>query len=534
MEIIKTDVLVIGGGLAGLVAALEAKAKGLEVLLISKSKVGRSGNTLVSNAFIAAQPEVFGDEERQLFIEDILKSGKEINDLQLVELFVDNSFQVIKILEKYGVNLKKTNGIYVRGKAPGHSEARNIFVNTEKVKLMSKGLAITLPLLAKAKEMGIKLMERCSVVKILTKDNQVCGAVALAKKDGRFFTIKTGVVILASGGNGQVFAQTNNTNDVTGDSYSLAYEAGARLRDMEYIQFFPTMMYKPVKLALTSALFGEGAVLRNALGEAFMVNYDPAGNMATRDIMCQAIFNEITAGRGKEGCVFLDCTAISEEILVNKYKEFYDYLKKAGIDLRKEYVPVAPGTHFCMGGIAINEQGETSVKGLWACGEAVGGLHGANRLGGNALAEAIIFGSLVGARVEKVQNVPLLEEIQLQPLQDGDITLDELKKALREIMWKYSSIIRSRDTLLQAQDQVKEIKESLKYVKLSCVGDQIRFYELISLLNNAELITTGAICREESRGAHYRSDFPETDIKFKGNFYLQKVNGKVKVEFEKC
>jgi succinate dehydrogenase/fumarate reductase flavoprotein subunit len=535
-EEIKTDVLVIGGGAAGLMAALEAKTIGLDVAIVSKSKVGKSGNTVISGAGMAIlAPDPDSKDSACLFSCDTYRSGKEINDRDMVGLYIKGTMKIIDKLTRYGVVFKQLENQYIKKRPPGHSVARLFSTDFSTCPYLNRGLSLTLPLLRSARNSGVKIIDFAPVIKLLTKDGQVAGAVAISKKSGSMLVFRTNVVTLACGGGGMIFSKSNNTRDITGDSYALAYDSGALLRDMEFVQFYPTMMFAPVKVTISSPLFGEGAFLRNALSERFMRNYDKMGDMATRDIMTRAIFTEITEGRGSKGSIFMDCRQIDPNKLATRYTELLRLLRKVGIDPLKELIPISPATHFFMGGIHINEETETTVKGLLACGESVGGLHGANRLGGNALSEALVFGALAGrqaAKLLKKKSEPEMPACDLMPFQNGSLSISELKQALRRISWKYLSIVRNQKYGKTALSEINQISDALKKVKIGCVRDLIDYYELKGMVTTSHLILKGAMVRKESRGAHFRSDFRNLDdATYKGSFFYQKLKGDMKIQF---
>ena len=535
-EEIKTDVLVIGGGAAGLTAALEAKNFGLDVTVIAKSKVGRSGNTIIAGTGMAVLMEGPESEDTgDIFKKDTLASGKQINDPDMVGCFMKGSPGIADKLTGYGVVLRKMDDRLMIKQAPGHSVARSLTTDFSKFPYLTRGLSLTLPLLKSAQKSGIKIIDFAPVIKLLVRDGTIAGAVAIDKKAEKVLIFRTPTVILAAGGGGRVFSRSNNTRDITGDSYTLAFDAGATLRDMEFVQFYPTMMFSPIKATISSPLFGEGAYLRNALGERFMEKYDPAGDMATRDIMTRAMFNEVTEGRGDKGNIYMDCRDLPKAVLTGKFSELLRLLSKADIDPKKDLIPISPATHFFMGGIAVNADGESSIPGLLACGEAVGGLHGANRLGGNALSEAFVFGTIAGSRAAKMLRsgiTPGVDIGEIEPYRNGDVKLSELKQRLRETTWKHLSIIRNRQYSEQAQNEIDRIEASLEYAEIRSIYDLVAFYEIKSMVSTTRLIACGGIARKESRGAHFRSDFPQTDDNgFKGSFYFKKDHGNLIVEY---
>jgi succinate dehydrogenase/fumarate reductase flavoprotein subunit len=266
-----------------------------------------------------------------------------------------------------------------------------------------------------------------------------------------------------------------------------------------------------------------------------MERYDPAGDMATRDIMTRAMFNEVRDGRDEKGNIFMDCRHLPKEILTSKFAELLRLLSKADIDPLKDLIPISPATHFFMGGIAVDDQCRTSLPGLLACGEAVGGLHGANRLGGNALSEAFVFGVVAGRRAAEGRGKKAAAEVDVEesiPFRKGDIAISELKQMLRETAWRYLSIIRDQDSAQKAHAELNRIEASLDTVNVQSVYDLVDLYELKGMITTARLIAHCSIERKESRGAHFRSDFPDTDDKtYKGSFYIRNDNGKMTSAF---
>ena len=311
-DIVQCDVLIIGGGAAALVAALEARKAVDDVLIVCKGKVGRSGNTIVSAVQFAVSDPDSPDSIEQHF-QDTLLGGQAINDEALVQLLASQVGHRVRDLEGYGVPFVRVGGELRRQLAPGHSSPRCISVQAGDYPQATQGLSITLPLLKQVVNRGVRLIERTPVIKLLVEEGQVCGAIGLDVKGRRAIVLQAKAVVLACGGGGQIFAMTDNTLDVSGDSYALALETGATLRDMEFVQFYPACMTSPLKTIIPTRLFAQGAVLRNKAGERFMPRYDPdRAEMATRDVMSRAIFLEMQ--RTGERGVHLDCTQIPPDV----------------------------------------------------------------------------------------------------------------------------------------------------------------------------------------------------------------------------
>lgn len=516
MEVFQTDILVVGGGLAGLSAAIAGSNSGqVQVTIASKGKIGSSGNTIVSTGCLAGyiKDRIEGDSDES-FAQDILQAGEYINDKEMVTTFVEKSGEMLLRLQKYGVNFLGDKDKLQAHMSPGHSFPRVYQAVSDKYPYSLQGMAITKPLWQVAKEMGIKFLEGISIYKLTKEQDQVTGALGFTKK-GQQIAIKAKAVILSAGGCGQIFANNNNTNDITGDSYGLAQSAGALLKDMEFMQFYPTMMVKPLKTAVTTTLFSLGATLVNKEGETFMTKYDPRrGDMTTRDIMSRAIFTEIKEGRAVEGGVNFDCSQIPEEQFKEKYPTLYNLLIKAKINPAKDKIIVSPVAHFFMGGISTNKNGKTDVPGLWAAGEAVGGLHGANRLSSNALTEAVVFGALAGEEAahysEKIKHLnSKISQERLSLNTKGDLNLKEIKQSLKQILWQDVAIVRNEEGLKHAQEKVGEINDNLDYIHISSLQEAVSLLELKNSLLTAEAIIEAALHRKESRGAHYRTDYPQ-------------------------
>ncbi|MHB8986388.1 MAG: FAD-dependent oxidoreductase, partial [Eubacteriales bacterium] len=470
MENLRCDVLVVGGGLAGMVAALEARKHVEKVVLASKAPAGRSGNTIVSGAGFSAyiRADMQEDSEDQFF-RDTFDGGLRVGDPRLIGTLAEKAGPALLVLEAvYGVELQRHDGRIVRRQPPGHSFPRSVPTVFSSYPYLVRGLSITRPLAGKLPASGIICLDGYTVTDLAVHEGEICGAYLLdGRGTGLPVSVSAKAVVLAAGGGGRLFSHTNNTNDVAGDSYALALRAGAELRDMEFVQFYPTMGVKPVKVTVSNPLFGHGAVLRNRSGERFMERYDPRGDMATRDAMARAIFWEVAKGNGVDGGVYLDCTGIREDILQKVYPSFVRFLRKQKHDIFNDRLIVYPSTHFFCGGIKIDPLGYTRVPGLFAAGEAAGGMHGANRLSGNALSEALVFGFCAGEGAGKYAAIKSgsLPELPAPPLPQlnikGDISPDEVCGALRRTLWQDVSLVRDQRSLERARLVIMDCEKSL-------------------------------------------------------------------------
>jgi aspartate oxidase len=299
---------------------------------------------------------------------------------------------------------------------------------------------------------------------------------------------------------------------------------------MEQVQFYPTMMFEPVKAPISNPLFGAGAVLRNGDKERFMEHYDSAGDMATRDNMARAIFLEIQAGRGVDGCVYMDCTSIPPDQLKELYKDFYHFLLAAKLDPTKDFLKVSPCVHYFLGGIVIDENAATNIPGLYAAGEICGGIHGANRLSGAALMEACVFGWQAGisAASQITKNITHPESILPAVSLGGkpDEKYSTTIRTLRTMMWENVSLIRSEKSLQQMNVYIDHVLQQLKMD-----SNDVYDLSLRSMLNVAKAVTLSALARKESRGAHFRSDYSQTSAEFDGNIYCRKKGDSLEAEF---
>lgn len=508
-----TDVLVIGGGVAGLCAALEAKDNGSEVTILAKTKVGRGGNTLMTrNGMAAVMEEGFDGDSTVSHAEDTMKGGLQINDKKLVETMTSHGPEAISRLIELGVPfLKEEDQLYRKG-SPGHSHKRFLTVDGSSIKSpWIQGIALMGPLLEKASEIGINVIDNIAITELLKdKEGQVVGARGLDLKNNKAQLISSKAVIIASGGAGRLYAKNTNAADATGDGYALASLAGAQIRDMEFMQFHPAVVIEGGRIVMSTSIFADGAVLRNSEGKAFMKDYSDQGDMATRDVMAQAVFREIQAGRGTElDGVQLDLTRIPKEVMQSKYKPLYDFLKG------REHIQVAPSAHFTMGGIVIDEKGQTTVPGLFAAGEAAGGVHGANRLAGNALTEAAVFGFIAGKEAASFASAttalssdPAEHEANFsfnESANGQELDFKELRQDLIKLMNDCVGIIRTTEGLNNTQQSLQQYYHQVREYNPKDFNNLIEQKQLLLMLETAKLITEASLKRTESLGAHYRT-----------------------------
>lgn len=546
MDYHDTDVLIIGGGLAGLRAAIAAAEVGVRVTVACKRQAARSGNTIVAECGIAvASPKVDPEDSVAQHLEDTLKSGKGLCDDRLARLLAEHAEKEVFALSRYGVVFGRDQAEHLlRGQPPGHTRRRSVRAESDHLPQNARGQSLTLPLLQYGQQMGITFLDRTPIVQLVARHSALQGAVAVDEANERYVYIRARAVVMAAGGTGQIFASTNNTADITGDSYALALGAGASLRDMEFPQFYPNWGINPFRATVSTVLMGDGAVLRNAHRDRFMPRYYPdAKDMATRDQTSLAIFREVQAGRGVEGGVYLDASGVEREVLEVKYHHICETMRRFGLDFGKDSVIVTPVVHHYMGGIVVNETLESEVAGLYAAGEACGGTHGANRLSGNAFTECIVFGALAGtaaAQCAQGRETPAMpsdtELEELLPVCDvrtDGTELVDLRRALQKSLWEKNGIVRTEQSLLSALGDIERIRGCLANGIARQPKHMIQYHELLNMLDTAEAAVRSALIRKESRGAHFREDFPyQDDDHWLGRVVVRKRGQVIKAWFE--
>lgn len=521
VEPLSVDVLVVGGGVAALRAAIASREAGAETLLCCKSVAGRSGNTVVSTADISAYAADLGpDDSEEIFAEDTLGSGARIADDRLVRILAERSGPALLELERLGIRLLRAEGAIDRTRAAGHSRGRTYRADSAGLG-PNKGLALSVPLAQRARDLGVQCLDRTPVVSLAVHDGAIAGAIAVDLESSAVLAISAPAVILAAGGASHLFARTNGTADTTGDAIAMALRAGAVARDMEFVQWHPTRMDTPVPLFLSNGLLADGAIFRDTAGRAFMREYDQRADLAPRDVLAKAVFTEARSGRGVDGGVYLDCTGVPPERIALRHGHVAEVLKRHGVDILRDWLVVSPATHFLMGGIAIDEQSASSLAGLFVAGETAGGIHGANRLGGNAFCEGLVFGTIAGqgaaawARRSSPRPLPAgtveaLEGCVELDAADPRPALAWMWQAARRTMWDHASIVREGAGLREATADLDRIAREAACVRGRTAAEGARILDLRAGLDCARAIVTTAMFREESRGAHWRTDFPET------------------------
>jgi len=513
---VETDVIIIGAGIAGLYTALKA-SETQRVLMITKKSLFDS-NTRYAQGGIAA---VISDEDSPEFHrQDTLIAGAGLCDAAAVDVLVHEGPHGVQELVRFGTIFDEEDGHYALTKEGAHSQRRILHANGD-----ATGYEIVRALAEKVKSVSsIELWDDHFVLDLLTEDGECRGALVQKPGGGRV-AVFGNATILCSGGTGQLYRYTTNPEVATGDGVAMAYRAGAKIRDMEFIQFHPTSLCYPgaPRFLISEAVRGEGAILRNIRGERFMEKYHPQLELAPRDVVARAIVDEMEAT--KSTYVYIDITHESPDLIRHRFPTIYEYCLSYGLDLTSDWIPVAPAAHYMMGGVKTDLYGETSIRRLFACGEVSStGVHGANRLASNSLSEAIVFGQRIVDRINGLaQNPSTLAcssysgERTAAPMG----TLVERRLKLQKVMVRYVGLRRSRAGLLKG---LEELKRQLPIFQ-TCLTkrDQLEF---ANLLTCALLVTEAALDREESRGGHFREDFPERDdLHWRKHTILQREQG---------
>lgn len=515
IETINTGVLVVGGGGAGLCAALSARKEGAEVLLAAKSRPGRACNTAVSKGTFAVATGAADDRNTpDLHFRDTIVSGRWINRPGLVRTMVDGAREQLNNLMDYQVPLSRTDDGKLRIRlAPGHSVARQ--VTTEK----RFGTDCTLPLLAHTEKLGVAFASGLFVERLCIGDEgRIAGAVAIDPVRRGLVAIQARAVVLAGGGAGQVYSRTNNAPGATGDGYALGFRAGIPLVDMEFVQFYPTYVLEHSFMGIMASyeilVSGGGAVLRNSLGEDIIRLHGQHPASITRDALTQVMSREIHQGRGVNGGIWMDLSTIP-----NDKVDFYRRFIPGRLGGRQGFV-VSPVAHHFMGGLLVGDRGETGIEGLFSAGEVNGGVHGANRLGGNALTEAWVFGEITGrlaaqfsrrkGRGVAIKNLDrTAAEIESRTGGRGPFPVERVRRDVQRLMWEKAGIIRTGDGLTQLAGNFARMRSDLADAGAGSWKELISKLETENMLLAGEAVARSALLREESRGAHYRLDFPD-------------------------
>ena len=514
----QVDFLVLGGGVAGLTFALEAAAQG-SVLVLTK-RVRSEGNTQYAQGGIAA---VLGaDDSLERHVEDTLVAGAGLCHRDAVETTVGEGPERIRWLLSLGVEFDREapDRLHLTREG-GHSRRRVAHAKD------TTGREVERALLAACDARGIRIVEDAVAIDLVTSEkvglggpNRALGAYALDRASGDISTVAARVTVLATGGAGKVYLYTSNPDVATGDGVAMAHRAGAAVANMEFFQFHPTCLYHPQakSFLISEALRGEGGILRNRAGEAFMGRYDPRKELAPRDIVARSIDAEVK--RRGDDCAFLDMTHLPKAFLIEHFPNIYATCKEFGIDMAVQPLPVVPAAHYQCGGVVTDLEGRTTVPRLLAVGEvACTGLHGANRLASNSLLEGLVFGTRAARALRSIE-AGSESAAQLPDWNPGDaldpdegVVVTHNWEEVRRTMWNYVGIVRSVKRLERARTRMATLRTEIReyYWRYKVTPDLV---ELRNLADVAMLVVECALRRRESRGLHYLIDFPANDDRF--------------------
>jgi succinate dehydrogenase / fumarate reductase flavoprotein subunit len=518
------DVIVVGAGLAGMRAAVEAARAGLNVAIVSKIHPVRSHSVAAQGGINAALKKT---DSWKNHMSDTVKGSDYLGDQDAIEILCREAPDNIIEFERMGAIFSRDEAGRIAQRPFGGADYPRTCYLADRT-----GHGLVHVIYEQLLKYGIALYEEWQVVELVLRRNRVAGIIALEVSTGRLHRLRSKATVLATGGYGRVFRSTTNALSTTGDGMSLALRAGTPLMDMEFVQFHPTTL-KRTGILITEGARGEGAYLINSKGERFMERYAPAKkDLASRDVVCRAEQTEINEGRGVDGCVLLDLRHLGSEKINERLPQIRELsIDFAGVDPVEKPIPIKPGAHYSMGGVMTDVHGATPIKGLYAVGEcACVSVHGANRLGGNSLLETIVFGRRAGIAASQYCQGSELEPFPDEALgaaafnvanilnrEEGE-SPHVLLNEVRDAMEQHCGIFRTENGLREGLNKVEELRERYKSVILTDRRDSfntelLTILELGHILDLVKAIFTGALGRHESRGSHFRGDYPERDDK---------------------
>jgi L-aspartate oxidase len=506
------DYIVLGSGVAGLRAAIELAGAG-RVAVLTKDRLDESNTEYAQGGVAVAMSD---DDEISLHVEDTLNAGAGLCDEQAVRVLVEEGPRYITELIDWGARFDRKGGALAFTQEAAHSRRRILHARGD-----STGREIVRALIAHArKQPNIELVAHAATIGLIVEEGRCSGVRFIDPNESLRRELRARAVVLATGGAGQIYAQTTNPSVATGDGMAMAYAAGATMLDLEFTQFHPTALALEgaPRFLLSEALRGEGAILRNHDSEAFARRYDDRGELAPRDIVARAIVAEME--RTGARWMYLDLTHLEADFLRERFPNIFETCLRYGLDLTRDRLPVSPAAHYVMGGVRTDTYGRTTLSGLYAAGEvACTGVHGANRLASNSLLEGLVFGARAGAAA--VEDTPRLQKLsasdELVEFDLAEWRLDpRIKKRVQEIMWRKVGLIRRADDL-------RDAVEDFTAMAAENVNERTRNFVTL-----AKLMAEAALWREESRGGHFREDCPSRDDEHWRVHSAQRINQPIK------
>jgi len=489
----ETDFIVIGSGIAGLRAAVELGRAG-SVLILTKDELTESSTKYAQGGVAVALSD---DDEIALHFEDTLRAGAGLCDPEAVRVLVEEGPHYVNELIEWGCRFDRVGDRLEFGKEAAHSRRRIVHARGD-----ATGREIVRTLRERLRDLPrVEILPHAFALRLLVRDGACVGVHYVDTRARASHTIRARAIVLATGGAGHIYAHTTNPDVVTGEGMAMAYEAGALLGDMEFVQFHPTALHREgaPRFLLSEALRGEGGVLRNRFGERFMPRYHEQAELAPRDVVARAIASELH--RTGAECVYLDLTHLPADFLRERFPRIHETCRRYGLDMTRDWIPVSPAAHYFMGGVRTDLDGWTGIAGLFAAGEvSCTGVHGANRLASNSLLEGLVFGARAARRALSVASssgpAPAAEP---EPSPE-DATIDRaIAERIRMLMWTAVGLIRHGDALRSAVGELE---------RLRAVAPTLATRHMATV---AWLVARAALFREESRGAHFRADFPTPD-----------------------
>ncbi|TXT56663.1 MAG: Fumarate reductase (CoM/CoB) subunit A [Candidatus Thorarchaeota archaeon] len=521
---IMCDVLVVGAGGAGCRAAIEAAKHNLDVIMISKELLGKAHTAMAEGGYNVSLGNVDPDDNPETHFKDTIVGGNYLNNQHLAEILVRDAPQRIFDLEDMGAVFDRTPEGKIAQRPFGKQSWRRTAYASDRT-----GSEIMVTLTEAIRKTSVRVFDEVFATKLLVTDGKIAGICAVDLKYGDYLIFRAKSVVMATGGAGRIYKVTSNAQLDVGDGYGMAYEAGCEMIDMEMVQFHPTGMVKPESAKgrlVTEAVRGEGGILLNSEGERFMKRYYPdVMELAGRDQVARSIMTEVLEGRGSpDGGAYLSIAHLPKRIVEFRLESMIEQFEDAGVDIREEPMQVSPTAHHFMGGLKIDENASTNIPGLFASGECTGGVHGGNRLGGNALADTQVFGALSGETAAKYAKenrhlgidrdaaIKEFERLEAMLQRKDGVSPADARDELTALMWSKVQIFRKEEDMAEAVKELRRIeKEVVPQIKVDVPVKRFnpgwhQAMEFVHMVTTARMVAEAALMRKGNRGAHYRVD----------------------------